>query len=379
VKILDRYLLVNFLKNYVISFLVLVGLYIALDMVFNFDNLVEPPKVAQTLHLSAPRILYDIASYYAYQTPVIFVYLSGMIAVAAAAFTLLRLSRFNELTAILAAGISLRRLALPIILAGVALNALLLADQELLIPRILPEVVRSHDQMHTATPRSYSVEMMRDNHNGLLCAARYTPPAPGRPATILYLDVVERDAQLRPDGHLYADKAVWESSAKLWRLTNGQYVNIPGAGGGPPQAPKPVATYQSDITPDEIAIWRGGQYVQFLSTHRIDELLQRPKSYGVNNLLRTKNLRFTQPLANVILLLLACPAMLVREQNKLKLAVLRCLLWCGLCIGSVFLAYQLAAAVPNPAWVWRWPLLMAWLPIFIFGPLSVWLLDRMKT
>jgi hypothetical protein len=40
-KILDRYVLVSFLKNYVIALMVLLGLYIVLDMVFNFDQLVD--------------------------------------------------------------------------------------------------------------------------------------------------------------------------------------------------------------------------------------------------------------------------------------------------------------------------------------------------
>ena len=40
-KILDRYILLSFLKNYLISFMVLIGLYVVLDMVFNFDELAE--------------------------------------------------------------------------------------------------------------------------------------------------------------------------------------------------------------------------------------------------------------------------------------------------------------------------------------------------
>lgn len=378
-KILDRYLLVNFLKNYLISFLVLVGLYIALDMVFSFDELVEPPKSATAMNLTALRIVADIASYYAVQTPLIFAYLSGMIAVVGAAFTLLRLSRFNELTAILAAGVSLRRVALPIVLAGVALNGLLVADQELLIPQLIPRLIRSHDEMHVPTPRSYAVQMIRDERNGLLSAALYTPAGESGPAKMDYLDVVERDDQLRPRGHLSADSAVWDDSAKLWRLTKGVHVTILGAQGGRPDSPQPVAVYQSDITPDEIAVWRGGQYVQLLPIRRIDELLRRPKSYGTPDLLRAKNLRLTQPIINVILLLLACPTVLAREPGSLKTSVMRCLLLCGPCMGAVFLAFQLAASPPSPQWAYLWPALVAWLPIFIFGPISVWLLDTMKT
>ena len=40
-KILDRYVISTFLKNYLIAFFVLIGMYVTLDMVFNFDELVQ--------------------------------------------------------------------------------------------------------------------------------------------------------------------------------------------------------------------------------------------------------------------------------------------------------------------------------------------------
>ena len=40
-KIIDRYVILSFIRNYVISFMVLVGMYVVLDMVFNFNNLVD--------------------------------------------------------------------------------------------------------------------------------------------------------------------------------------------------------------------------------------------------------------------------------------------------------------------------------------------------
>jgi hypothetical protein len=261
----------------------------------------------------------------------------------------------------------------------VALNALLVADQELLIPSIIPKLIRSHEEMHIPTPKTYAVQFMLDDHNGLLSAARYTPPAPGFLPTVEYLDVVERDAQLRPTGHLYADLAVWDESARLWRLTNGKHVQVIGPDEDRPAPPTVALTYQSDITPDEIALWRGGQYVALLPTWRIDELLQRPKSYGVNDLLRTKNLRFSQPLVNIILLLLACPSVLTREPGQMKTAAIRCLLLCGLCMGTVFITYQLASHPPAVQWARQWPAVMAWMPIFCFAPVAVYLLDRVKT
>ena len=103
-KILDRYVIITFLKNYLISFFVLIGLYVTLDMVFNFDELVQvQERAGATSGLeSAIAVMKAAGDYYFYQLFYIFVQLSGMIPVVAAAFTLIRLSRFNELSAMLA-------------------------------------------------------------------------------------------------------------------------------------------------------------------------------------------------------------------------------------------------------------------------------------
>src|SRR5579864_9288227 len=133
-RIIDRYVIFSFLRNYIISFMVLVGMYVVLDMVFNFNHLVDVQSTGPGATPSLWAALYDIFDYYFYQCFLIFVHLSGIIPVVAAAFTLMRLSRFNELTAMLAAGVPLLRVAAPIILVAVVLNGLLLVDQELVIP-----------------------------------------------------------------------------------------------------------------------------------------------------------------------------------------------------------------------------------------------------
>ena len=47
---------------------------------------------------------------------------------------------------------------------------------------------------------------------------------------------------------------------------------------------------------------------------------------------------------------------------------------------AAFASQELAGqAAPNPMLANQWPALMAWLPIFIFGPISVILLDKVKT
>src|SRR5438094_2426927 len=158
-KILDRYVLITFLKNYLISFMVLIGLYIVLDMVFNFDELAEVQAKAGGTggFASMLAMLRSIGDYYFYQSFRIFAHLSGVIPVVAAAFTLIRLSRFNEMTASLAAGVPLLRTAMPIIIAALVLQVLLVVDQEMLVPEMIPKLVRKHDELQQTASKAYSV------------------------------------------------------------------------------------------------------------------------------------------------------------------------------------------------------------------------------
>jgi lipopolysaccharide export system permease protein len=378
-RILDRHVLLSFLRNYLISFMVLIGLYVTLDMVFAFDEFAEVRDKAGTEgSASAWTVVRHIADYYAYQVFLIFAYLSGVIPVVAAAFTIIRLTRFNELTAIMAAGVPLLRVSMPIIIAALVLNVLLVVDQELLIPRMIPMLIRKHDQVE-AVSKAFPIGGMQDQENRLLVAARYHPPAEEHPATMEFLSVIERDPELRPLTHTTADLATWDDATRQWRLTNGQVVA--GLQGDQQRSePQPVETYQSNITPDEIALYRSGDYVQLLSTARINQLLNRKDSYGTIELLRVKHTRWVQSLLNMVLLLLALACLLTRDPSQLKVGIMRCAIVTGLCMGAIFLSQQLASHPHGgPQWADTWPAIMAWMPILIFGPAAVFVLDRVNT
>jgi lipopolysaccharide export LptBFGC system permease protein LptF len=377
-KIIDRYVLSLFVKNYLISFMVLLGMYISLDMVFNFGNLTQTTATGETL--SVGRIIGDILDFYFYKSFFFFVHLSGMIAVVAAAFTLMRLSRFNELTALLAAGTPLYRIAMPVILVGVVLNIILLPiDQEIVIPRMIPKLMREHNDIHETAVHTYTVRMMEDSNGDLFNAAWYSPPKNNSPATIQYLDIIKRDNHLNPTEHIYADDAAWNDNAKQWDLTNGFSVPITSPDKQTSMGhATPLKFISSSMAPDEIALNLGKDYIQLLPLTKLDQLLSL-KRYGTIDLLRTKDLRVATWLLNVFLILLAISTVLTREPGKLKSSAFRCLLLTGLCMGSVFLTYQMAATPPNPDLINLWPALMAWTPIFIFGPLSVFLMSQVKT
>lgn len=378
-RIIDRYVFSSFLRNYLISFMVLIGMYVVLDMVFHFDELVDVDSAVEMSALgNTLGMLVNIVNYYFFQSFLFFVHLSGIIPVVAAAFTLLRLSRFGELTALLAAGVPLLRVAAPIIIASVVLNALLIVDQEAVIPVMIPRLARSHDEMHTVS-KYFAVQAVPDENNSLLYAARYFPPAAnGRsPATMLDVDVLERNERMLTAAKITAARAEWDPRQGAWRLEGGTRL----AQLLPEQRPvrQDIAVWRTSITPQEIDLYRNTDFVELLSTERINELLNRPKSFGAANLQRIKHSRFTQPIMNVILLLLAIPCVLTREPGKLKQGATLLLLLTGLAMGSIFLCQQIANTPPTPELAGQWPAIMAWVPIFVFGPLSVFLLDRIKT
>jgi lipopolysaccharide export system permease protein len=381
-KILDRYVLVSFLKNYLIALMVLLGLYIVLDMVFNFDQLVDVKGMSAQQGLAgAMQIIGGIADYYFYQSFLIFAHLSGVIPVVAVAFTLIRLSRFNELSAILAAGIPLLRVSAPIIFAALGLNVLLFADQEALIPQMIPKLTRSHDQVQQGVSnlaKGFPIEAMQDADRSLLRAGRFTDSAADAPAQMVDMDVIERDEQLQPVAHICADRADWDAQHRLWVLTNGTRVT----GLLPTQTRSDEIAWpqwQTNISPEEIKLYRSNDFVELLPTDRINQLLSKPQSFGTVRLLTVKHSRVTQWLMNLVLVLLAVPCVLTREPGKLKQDLTKLLIVSGCALGSIFICRQIGSHPPTEQLINTWPALLAWMPVFIFTPIAIYLLDRLHT
>lgn len=379
-KILDRYVLILFLKNYVVSLTVLIGLYIVMDMVFSFDDLVAVQKNVGGGGLSsALAVARDVADYYFFQSFMIFVQMSGIIPVVAAAFTLMRLSRFGELTAFLAAGVPLLRVAASIIVASVFLNALLYVDQEFILPRLIPKLTRKHEELRATAVNWFQITAMQIDQSSLLVATRYHPAFKQRVPYMEEMDVIVRDSEMEPVEHISARRADWDPVKQEWRLSDGRRVT--GLRRDEVRSEEQrVEVFRGNVTPEEISLYHSSAFVELLPTRRINELISRPKNYGVIGLYRVKHLRFSQRFMNVILVLLAIPTVLTHDPKSLKSAATKCLTLTGLAMGSVFICQQIAGHPPGgAAWQSAWPALLAWVPIFIFAPLSVWLLDRVRS
>lgn len=363
-RTLDRYLLRSFISNYVLALFTLISLYVVLDLFINLDEFTESGK-------PIIEVVENAASYYAYNIPLYFSQLSGVIVSFAACLTLVRLQRQNEMTAVVASGTSLYRLAAPIVLAAFLMNALLVLDQEVLIPSIAPKLARSRDDVEGM--RVYEVWFVRDGEQRLLSAQAFSVAE----KKIRGLIILE----LQPDGQLgdviRADKAIWNEEKHGWDLVSGKRLEMLGDSVSLATAERPIRSkaeffYATNLTPDELKLRQTAQWVQFLSVRQLAEL-ERRKEVQSQQIAQIKHSRFTLPINNMVLLLMGLPFFLTRLPGSVLNSAAKALVACGIAFMTAFVGQQLVGGAGFS------PALPAWMPIFLFGPVSVLLLDNIKT
>ncbi len=369
-KTLDRYLLHSFLVNYFLSLFVLISLYVVLDLFVNLDEFTKHGK-------GVFGILYDAADYYFYNLPLYFAQLSGVITAFAACGTLARLQKQNEITAILASGTSLFRLATPIIAAGLIMNTLVIIDYEMVLPKVAPKIARSRDDVEGN--RVYELWFVRDGDRRLINGLQFSP----RLEAISDLIVMELSDDAEQGGRLKevlrADRAQWDPDRKGWALTPREgrrftLVEDPGGGlfGRHYLDMERSDFFACNLTPEELQLRQTRQWMAFLSTRQLNLLAQRG-DINPQRIAQIKHGRFTLPISNMILLLLGMSFFMQRLPGSVLTQGAKALGVCGVAFLVTFVGQQLMSTVGVD------PMIPAWLPIFIFAPLAVLLLDNVKT
>ena len=164
-KILDRYVAKNFIIGYVIAFGVLMGLRVITDLFVNLDEFTERADI------DTAAVIKNILMFYSYNCTLYFRDFAGMITAVAAAFSFGRMVRSNELVAVMASGISLKRIIAPIVFLALLLTGVLIIDQEFLIPPLADKLVRSHDDL--PGQESYDVRFIGDQNGSLINSQRF--------------------------------------------------------------------------------------------------------------------------------------------------------------------------------------------------------------
>jgi len=209
-KTFDRYVVRSFLISVALCFLVLIALRILADLSANMDEFTE--SSAEGAGKTAWMITRHIAGYYGCQILVYWRELSGVIIVTAACFTLGWMNHTNELTAVLASGMSLRRVLLPVVLVAVGLNLLVVLDTEALIPRIKHRLVLSRDDF--ARAEVFQVRLIPDHNDSVWYSQRFTS---GRDVLEWPL-VILRDKDMALAGHVSGAQGRWDQQYHAWEI-----------------------------------------------------------------------------------------------------------------------------------------------------------------
>lgn len=364
-KTLDRYILRAFFTNYLIALAVMIGLYVVLDLFVNLD---EFTAIKSDTRL---QTLFKIVDYYGYNLLLYFAQLSGCILLIAGCFTFGRFLRTNELTAVLASGTSLYRVATPVLLAALFMNGLWFLDQEVLIPRFADKLVRKHSDIEGRN--AFAVWFQPDRNKSLVSAAAFQPRVKEMRGVI----VIKRDEQLRMTEVIRADRARWDEERQLWHLENGVAMPLSSAsssGTSEEVGRIPVHEYASELTPKELQLQQATQWTNFLSLPDLEKLNQRFADSGTGEFIKVKHRRLTTVIMNMILLCVGIPFFLNRERPSVVIVGARCLAVCATCYVVTFLCQSMNLSVLGVD-----PALPAWIPIMLFGPVAVLLLDGIKT
>lgn len=325
--ILDRYIARQFLINVVVLFAILFCFVVVIDVSLNFERFSrvaselatrgegEAPgwvrrsfvTVLVIVNLWWPRLLQ------------LFNFLLGMVMVAAMGFTCSQMNRHREFLAMLAAGLSLKRIARPVLVIALGLTALQALNQELVIPQIAPLLTRDHGDAGKVTLGSSEAPLAADGQGRVFRAREFD--ADREVLTGLY--VLQRDERGTAVRAISADEAVWRDGG--WDLTGG-WSAPRGPRDGTQAPPGPIDRLETSLGPTELKMSRFQSYRQALSFAQAGALIRQPgRDAGSRERLeRIRWGRLSIMMSNLLTLIIALPFYATREPGNMVVQSLKC-------------------------------------------------------
>lgn len=376
-RIVDRYLLLQFVQIFCICYISLTGLFVVIDAFTNIDHFM-------TFARNEGEGLFSVlAQYYSYRAIAIFDQTSGVLALVAAMFTVTWIERHNELTALLAAGISRWRVLRPVIVVAMFIGVAAAANREMVMPQI-----REHlavDSRNIGGEQGEEIVSRYDSQSDILIdgdeaiVATQTIIGPnfilpsrlaryGKQIAAVEAKFVAADGS-RPSGYLLSGvKSPSNLSQKPSLSSDGQVLIVT------PHDAEWLAADQlfvvSEVTFELLtggAVWR-----QFASTAELISELRSPSVELGNDVRVAIHSRLLQPLLDGTLLFLGLPLIVSRSNRNPFVAI-----GMATAVVALFFAVSLGCqSLGNSGWIR--PTLAAWLPLIIFCPLAVFLADSLR-
>ena len=371
-KTLDRYVAKNFCYGYLIVLGVMMGMFLTVDLFMNLDEFAELSDEGIGVVLS------NIISYYSVRGVLWFRDLGGMLIVIAAVFSLARMTRNNELIAVMASGVSLKRILAPILFLSLLLTGVLIVDQEFVIPQLSVRLTQKQDQR--VNEAAYDLWFLGDAHGSLICCQLYEEKTQTMTAPLIVLREPEDADTWRVTGRIQARQAVYDPARKGWVLEDGLLLRVPKTGKQEPdfQDSAAVDFYATDLDPKQLPLRRREGFKSLLSLRQLTEMEQSPgtRRTEMAEIALQKHSRITAPIINMIMLMVALPVLVCRDPRNMKTAIIISFLTTAGCFIVSFLSSIFATEVffgqVRPA-------LFSWLPIFIFFPIALIEIDSMRT
>ena len=319
------------------------------------------------------RIFSTVMLALGYQLPQLFqfyAWLWGILVIGATAFTIAQMSRHRELVALLASGWNLQRVTVPILVVTGGLGVVQILNQELVLPRMAPLLLRTHEQAGQAGVRSFSIPITVDSNRRLLQASDFDPIE----ERLLQPNFIERTVDGLAVRRIRADRADWNPASDSWVLQNGIVTSLERTDGEVARAARPetIESVETDLSPRRLLMRRHGALAGMLSVAQINVLLDGPETRESDALRRSLWSRFVIIGVNILILLIALPFFLDRYPVGL---VQRSVI----CAGVVLPLYITAAAfmlVPIPGLS---PMVSAFIPLVLLLPIGLARFAWMRT
>ena len=368
--LIDRYLTRAQLHAFLIVFVSLAGLTFVVDAFTNIEEFIAHGAQAGGLW----RVL---AVYYGCRLISFFDATSPVIALASAMFALSWLERHNELTALLAAGISRWRIARPTLVFAAVVSMLAMANRELVLPGVRHAFSRNAQDLRGDAARPF--EARYDHRTEILFRGRSARMADCRieaPSLLLPPTLAEYGPQIdaaeafwkpasagRPAGYLLMGVTEPADIDRLEPLSSGSAPVVLTRSTAPWLDPGQCLVV-SDVTFEQLI--GSTNWSQYSSTPDLVRAIANP-SLGVSADVPLRvHARFVAPLLDMSLALLGIPLVIGPSRRGIFVAV-------GLCVAMtvVFFLVTLGCHALAAGYVLS-PSVGAWLPLVILAPLAAW-------
>jgi lipopolysaccharide export system permease protein len=372
-KILDRYIARQFLFNVVALFVILFSFVVAIDVSLNIDRFLAAADSAAAAEgrtiTGMARMLeggWMILDWWWPRLLMLFNFLLGIVMVGAMGFTFSQMGQHRELVAVLASGLSLHRIARPILAAALALTTLQIVNQEAVLPAVAPRLTRDHGSAGQRSAQSGRLALTPDGYGRVFSARHFDAEAD----TLQGVYILERDQAGNALRVILAAEASWDPGAGAWLLRDAKIESRDGL-----PVPAKLDRIATDLDPTTLRMRRSAIYSQNLGTAKLSEMLDRPgflDEHSRAQIQRIRIGRFSTMAANLLTLLIVMPFFLTREPgNQLARSLICAPVAIAGLVGGVLGA---SAAIPGlPPW------LSALMPVLILGPVAVAMVGSVKT